>query len=234
MPSAPCATLSSPNTRPLVYSFPEAGTFAVSGTYRHGNDTVTASVQVRVVDFAFSGEAPACLVGRERPWTVTLPQGAVLEPDPTITLNVLGSTPITNNQSQITVSLLASTENGPHALVARLYEGGPILAATKPHPFWVRNAVDRYFWTVERYADSELWEVNALAKNVPASVQMQIKVFIGGVTFDDYTLERWITREAFNAVGEYNFRLFHPNSESSSTCHTFKLYQDGVLLGEAL
>jgi hypothetical protein len=47
-------TMRSPNTRPLIYSFPEAGTFTVSGTYTHGNDTETASIQVRVVDWAFT------------------------------------------------------------------------------------------------------------------------------------------------------------------------------------
>jgi hypothetical protein len=46
-------------------------------------------------------------------------------------------------------------------------------------------------------------------------------------------MERWVTNEDYDETGEYNFRLFHPNSVSSSVCHTFKVYQDGVLLGEA-
>jgi len=62
---------------------------------------------------------------------------------------------------------------------------------------------------------------------------MQIKVVIGGVTLDDYTLERWLTHEAYDEIGEYHFRLFHPNDKGGSTCHTFKLYQDGVFLGRA-
>ncbi|RKX47210.1 MAG: hypothetical protein DRP64_01675 [Verrucomicrobia bacterium] len=30
-----------------------------------------------------------------------------------------------------------------------------------------------------------------------------------------------------------SFRLFHPNDAGSSTCHIFKLYQDGVYIGKA-
>ncbi|MDF7802014.1 hypothetical protein P4C99_21235 [Pontiellaceae bacterium B1224] len=68
---------------------------------------------------------------------------------------------------------------------------------------------------------------------MPDSVEVQIKVIVGGVTLDDYTLERWLTNAAYNEIGEYNFRLFHPNAEQASTCHTFKLYQDGVFVGES-
>ncbi len=97
----------------------------------------------------------------------------------------------------------------------------------------MQNATEGYFWVVERYEDSELWEVNSVVKNLPDTVDMQIKVIIGGVTLDDYTLERWITNEAYDETGQYNFRLFHPNEIGASVCHTFKLYQDGAFLGEA-
>jgi hypothetical protein len=97
----------------------------------------------------------------------------------------------------------------------------------------VQNATEGYFWVVERFEDSELWEVNSVVKNLPESVDMQIKVFVAGVTLDDYTVERWVTGANYDEAGEYNFRLFHPNGLHSSVCHTFKVYQGGVLLGEA-
>jgi len=36
-----------------------------------------------------------------------------------------------------------------------------------------------------------------------------------------------------NAAGEYRFRMIHPNSIGASACHTIKMYQNGVYLGEA-
>jgi len=226
-------TVRSPNTRPLIYSFPEAGIYTVSGAYTHGNDTETASIQVRVVDWEFSGETPACMVGRTREWTVDFPEGATLETDESVELEVLEVAPITNNESQITVSLKASSANGDHTLVSRLYPGGPVLATTKLAPFWVQNASDGYFKIVERYEDSELWEINSIVKNLPDTVDLQIKVIIGGVTLDDYTLERWNTNEVYDETGQYNFRLLHPNNSNFSVCHTFKVYQGGVFVGEA-
>jgi hypothetical protein len=101
------------------------------------------------------------------------------------------------------------------------------------NPFWVQDAVDGYFWVVERYEDSELWEVEMVTKNVPDTVDIQIKIFVAGVTFDDYTLERWITNVDLDDIGEYSFRMFHPNSQSASVCHTVKLYQDEAFIGEA-
>jgi hypothetical protein len=129
--------------------------------------------------------------------------------------------------------LLANDTNGDHIILARLYDGGPILDSAQLDPFWIQNAVDGYFWTVETYEDSELWEIESVAKNIPDSVDIQIKVIIAGVTLDDYTLERWITNEAYDEIGEYSFRLFHPNDVDNSTCHSFKLYQDGELIGTA-
>ena len=226
-------SLSSPNTRPIPCAFDEAGTYVVSGEYTKGNQTMPASITVRVIDWAFPEESLACMVGRERLWTVDLPQGAVLETDDTVSLDIVSCTPITNNLSQITCSLTAKTVNGEHVAVARICPGGAILDSTQLNPFWVQNATDGYFWTVERFEDSELWEVNSVVKNLPDSVDMQIKVIVGGVTLDDYALERWITNAAYDETGEYNFRLFHPNEAKSSTCHTFKVYQNGVFLGEA-
>jgi hypothetical protein len=42
-----------------------------------------------------------------------------------------------------------------------------------------------------------------------------------------------VTNADYDEPGSYNFRLFHPNDKDGSTCHTFKLYQDGVLIGDA-
>ena len=47
------------------------------------------------------------------------------------------------------------------------------------------------------------------------------------------TIERWITSSDLNELGEYYFRMYHPNSVRASTCHYIKAYQDGVHLGEA-
>ena len=233
----------SPNTRPLVYHFPSAGTYTVSGQYTHGNDVVTATIHVQVVGGTFPEESPACLVGRTREWTFEgMDTNIVFEVDDTVEL--VEATPSSldpesgegtayTNAAPRTVSLRANDTNGEHVMLARLYENGPILDSTRLDTFWVQNATDGYFWTVERYEDSELWEVESIVKNLPDTVDLEIKVFIAGVTLDDYTLERWITNADYDEIGEYRFRLFHPNSVQTSACHSFKVYQNGQFIGEA-
>ncbi|WP_372794426.1 lectin-like protein [Pontiella sp.] len=221
-------TVRSPNTRPLIYQFPSGGSYTVTGEYTHGNDTVAASITVVAIDGSFPEENPACLVGKERTWSFEgMTTNVTFEVDETVELTELNTTNLTLK----TVALRATDTNGDHNLLARI-PGGAILDSTKLDAFWIQNAVDGYFWIVETYEDSELWEVRSVAKNVPASVDIQIKVIVGGVTFDDYTLERWVTNGDYSDIGEYNFRLFHPNGEGS-TCHTFRLYQDAEYIGKA-
>ena len=233
------------STRPLTYLFPSAGTYTVTGQYTHGNDTVTASIQVQAIDGSFPEENPACLVGRERSWHCPdLSSNLVFEADASVELEsgvedveIIETLPdgtlTTNNQQQTTVSLKANDTNGDHVMLARLYPNGPILDSARLDPFWIQNAVDGYVWTVERYEDSELWEVEMVTKQVPDSVDVQIKVIIAGVTLDDYTLARWLTNADLDEIGEYDIRLFHPNDEEHSVCHTIKVYQDEQFIGEA-
>jgi plastocyanin len=222
---------------PLVHTFNEAGTYTVSGTFSEWfGGSQSGEVTINVIGGTFPEESPACLVGRTREWSFEgMPSNMVYEVDHSVEMEFRScEAGITNQSSLVTkVALKATKTNGEHIMLARLYEGGPILASTKLSTFWVQNAVDGYFWTVERFDDSELWEVESIAKNLPDTVDLQIKVFVAGVTFDDYTLERWITNADYDELGEYKFRLFHPNDSQHSTCHTFKLYQNGQFIGEA-
>ncbi len=97
----------------------------------------------------------------------------------------------------------------------------------------MQGAVDTYVWVVERNPDSEVWENTMVTKRVPASVSIQISIFVGGVTFDDMALSRWVTVNDLDELGNYKFRLLHPNSIQTSTCHTIRMYQGGVYVGEA-
>ena len=214
---------------PVIHVFDTPGAYAVSGTYESGsNNTIT----VTVVGAAFTAETPACLLGRARSWTwAGLSSNAVVEADATVAL--------TRNGTALGITM--SKVNWNHYLVARLSTlsggeggaGGPVLARAKLNGFWIQAAVDSYLWVVEEYPDSALWQQELVAKAVPADVDIQLHIFVGGVTFDDLSIERWITATDLNELGEYNFRMIRPNSVRTSACHTIRAYQNGVYLGEA-
>jgi hypothetical protein len=213
---------------PLVHAFETPGTYAVSGAHESGsNNTIT----VTVVGAALPAQTPACMLGRSRTWTCPdLPDAASVEADTTVSLTRNGTT----------FGITMSKVNWDHYLVARLpapsVEGGqtgPILANKKLNGFWIQAAVDSYLWVVEEYPDSALWQQEVVARAVPSDVDIQLSIFVGGVTFDDLTVVRWITAADLNELGEYSFRMLRPNSVGTSTCHTIKAYQDGEFIGDA-
>ena len=81
----------------------------------------------------------------------------------------------------------------------------------------MERAADGYFGFVESYEDSQLWEMDAIECNLPDTdtVEMRIKGIVGGVMFDDYTLERWITQAKHTKGSEFskgmNLKLVHVN-----------------------
>jgi autotransporter-associated beta strand protein len=208
---------------PVICVFTHGGKYTLTGIH-DAEVCQTNSITVTVMDGAFPSEPPACMIGASRNWVCTnMPVDVALESDPSVTLNW-------TNQ---TATLRMSAINEDHYLVSRLYPNGPILASTRLDGFWVQGAVDTYVWVVERYPDSQVWANTMVTKRVPPTVSIQIHIFAAGVTFDDMTMDRWLLVQDLGATGDYTFRMIHPNSVTSSTCHTIKAYQGGEFIGEA-
>jgi len=188
-------------------------------------DAVSGTLLVTVVEAAFPTNSPACMIGKTRTWQCpNIPAEAVLESDNTVSLG--------GTLTELTIRM--SKINRDHHIIARLGANGPILAKQKLNGFWVQAAVDGYVQVIERYEDSQVWEQNMVTKLLPDNVDIEISIFIGGVTFaDDMTTTRWITSDDLNEIGEYSFQLIHPNSVGASTCHRIKVYENGTYLGEA-
>jgi hypothetical protein len=206
---------------PVICGFPQGGTYVVKGIY---DGLLTNQITVTVVAGSFPSEAPACLIGATRNWSCTnMTVGAVLESDASVEIG----------WSNRVASLRMNAVIEDHYMVARAYTNGPILASSRLDGFWVQGAVDSYVWVVERYPDSQVLENTMVTKRVPASVSIQINIFVAGVTFDDMALSRWVTVNDLDELGSYKFRLLRPNSAQTSTCHTIRMYQGGVFIGEA-
>ena len=208
---------------PVIVEFPEAGTYTVIGTF--APSTISGSLLVTVIEAAFPTNAPACMIGKTRTWqTPDIPAEAVLQGDSTVILGGTLTAP-TIHMSKI---------NRDHGIIARLGANGPIIAKQKLNGFWIQGAVDGYVQVIERFEDSQVWEQNMVTKLLPDNVDIEISIFIGGVTFaDDLTTTRWITSVDLNEIGEYSFQLIHPNSVKASVCHRIKAYANGIYLGEA-
>jgi hypothetical protein len=212
---------------PAAVAFTAPGEYWVEAVWTDGEGNAVAAepLAVTVVSASFPAVPAACLLGVARTWDCPeLPDGVRVESDARVAV----SRPAPGR-----LSLRVSDTREDHVLVARTHAGGPILDAVRLDPFWVQAAADGEFWIIERYESSQLWECPIVTMNVPPTVDILLKVYVGGVVFDDFTVERWIALADLDAAGEYKLRLIHPNSVTSSACHTVKLYQDGALVGEA-
>jgi hypothetical protein len=210
---------------PVVHQFSTPGQYTVCGTYAGAQ---TRCIVVTVIGGGFPSVSPAVLLAARRTWTCPdLPAEAVLESDSTVQL------------SRFSTGVYVTMRNvsAEHYVVARLPAGaggapGAVLDSAKLNGFWVRGGADALSFVVERHATYEVWENVLLAKNLPPDVNLHINIFISGVTFIEGGTFRIINSSHFNSVGEYRFRLIHPNSVNASTCHTVTMYQNGYI-GEA-
>jgi hypothetical protein len=215
---------SGPYNRSVPHRFDAAGLYTVLGGFT--NNTVTnGQLTVKVVDAAFNGD-PACMIGVERSWDCPrLPPEVVIEHD-----GGLGVTSTNLPGGGVRFHLTTGTDD-PLYMVARLGANGPIMdnakvegiVATQP-PYWR---------VVQSFADgSRLVEARLYLGNIPADLTVEFHIFVGGVTFDDGTIDRTITAVDFNEFGEYVYYMLQSADTLTSTCHSTLIYQEGAYIGD--
>ena len=185
---------------------------------------LTRALAVNVYGGSLPPEEPACMLGRQRLWECPgLTPGVKLQAGSGVSLSWSGT------NAAVTVSRMYAE----HFIVARAGAGGPVLDSRRVNQFWVQAAVDSMLRIVEKRADTQLWEQRMVCLNLPVTVTLEVRIFVGGVTFEDLSLVKTMDSAAIGDAGDVRFRMIRSNSISSSTCHTIKAYQDGILVGEA-
>jgi hypothetical protein len=217
---------------PAIFAFTNAGTYTITGTWTPANgNPVTRTLTVNVLSGGFPTNPAACLVNVTRPWTCTnLPSAAVMDVGDTNKVIVTQQTLTQGRKLTVTTR----EPYFPRYILARAGTGGPILASQKIEPFSLRAAMDGFFWVAQVYPDGrQLWYDDIIAARVPVTVNMELRVIVGGVTFDDLTVVRWITRANLTLLDEYSIGLIRGPQVTTSSCHSLKAYQNGEYVGEA-
>ncbi len=71
-----------------------------------------------------------------------------------------------------------------------------------------------------------------LSPFAPDDIEVQIQVFVSGVTFEDGTTVKTLTKSDFNALGHYQLVLLKDEERLGSICHRIKVYQNGEFVGQ--
>jgi len=220
------ATYSTTVDSPAIHIFINTGTFTVNAEHNDGTVT-TGSITVKVVDCPTPASPIAAWRDKNRLWMWSaFPQEAVLDATPPLNVSVVGEM----GGARI-LSITASHSDTDEYILARLGDGGPILSSARVETFWLHVPFDA-FWHDENYPDgTEIFRERLMAWNLPSTVTVQLRIFVGGVTFDDGTIIKNITASDFDDLEEYEHQIIKSASCYTGPCHYIRVYQEGVLLG---
>ena len=208
---------------PVVYTFSEPGDYVIEGTYLHPNgQQYSGTLEVSVRGFAFPGH-PLAYVGRQRDWEGGDGNGPAFEADPRLRLEAVSGGETLRFDSD---------NNAFMTLAARTSPEGPILDSVEVESFRLFSSWETYARVVDTLPDgTKVVEMMMILSPVPEDVRVRLEIFVGGILFDDGTLERWLEPEDFDELGQVTFRFIMPEEAITSVCHRTYVYQDDVLIG---
>jgi hypothetical protein len=216
------------NTRnSFAHKFEVAGDYTVSATYTPagGGDPVTGSISVKVVSSYFS-YIPVALLNESRDWAnPNIADEA--ETDADTYLNLFEA-PITSGGRTFDITV---TENKTGYVVARLGEDGPIMDSKVVEVMEIEFLPTYTTQVIEEFPDGTMLVENYIALSyVPEGLMIYLKIFVAGYTFEDGTIEKWLTADDFDEFGVCKYRLIKSPEARTGVCHNVSIYQDGILL----
>lgn len=175
------------------------------------------------------GDDLVAWVGKPRVWKTAEFEkaGVVLDPDPRMQI-----TP-GNEGLKEGFSLIIDEAESRHAL-ARLGPAGPILDSATISGFRLLSGLETNFQITETYPDgTDAIEMGVVMSPVLPAVQVEIKLIVGGVVFEDGTVLKKLAAADFDSLGEATVRFLRPKTARTSACHSLIAWQGGQSLGDA-
>jgi hypothetical protein len=214
----------------MAYQFPDTGVFTVKGTYTSPQGSPqSGSITVNVVEHSFAQD-PACWVGKQRAWDLSsVAAEVVLDADSRLFAEQIAA--LAHNGVRLS---LLTDQAGPRRLISRLGDGGPVLSSAKANGFRVFATPDTYNEVIETYPDgSQLVETMVILSPVLPDLKVRIRVIVGGVTFEDGTTHKVLSKKDFDTLGQHKLRFILPQSVQTANCHSLKVIQGGTaVVGE--
>lgn len=216
---------------PAPTLFDTAGDFTLNGTHTADDGTVTeATLEVKVLEYSFNSDSPVCWADRTRTWDAPkTPEGVTLSTDSRVADFSLQPTQ-PENATRVDLAL---SDNDDKTVLARVGEEGAILDSAIIRGTAVFSANKTYVRRIETYEDgTKVYEMLIVASPPRDDVTVNLHIFVSGVIFEDGTIDKTLTSSDFDAAGMTKVRFIYPPEATTSTCHTLKLYQNGLYIGK--
>ncbi|HCE46849.1 MAG TPA: hypothetical protein DET40_25155 [Lentisphaeria bacterium] len=218
-------TLTTVSETPVPYKFENTGDIQISATFTPDNNdpATTDSLNVKVVSSSFNGN-PVCFFNEPRLWdNPGLDDLSVVKYDRNVNLFESDLNPGRRLD-------IRAVQNAPGYVVARLGQDGPIISNAS---IKIMSAEATYssLAVIQTFTDgSVLVQSQISLSSVPPDFKVYLKIFVGGITFDDGTIERWVYASDFDEYGVYKYNMIRAPGATTGMCHNIKFYQDNTLL----
>lgn len=216
----------------FVQTFNTTGIFIVSGQI---DGALTESVTVTVIDASFD-EAIACQINYEREKLVSL-SGADVEAL-TFTSSFDDNLSVKLNRwtsAGLIIDIMPLDICIDHAAIRINGENGPILDIREIEEFTFQTQATEYIGVVDEFEDGSLVvESNLEIWPKLTGLTIDMKIHTSGLTFEDGTTLKTVTSESFSldTPAELPYQMIMNPNLGTGTCHSFKVYQNNVLIGE--
>jgi hypothetical protein len=201
----------------------------VAATYTAASGaTQSGSVTVNVVQQNLPNVQPAAWTGMQRNlFLASLAPETVLQADPRLSSTLIGTN--ANGQAGLT---LATAQNEPLSLVARLGTNGPVLDSVQVMGFDLWSGDQTHTKVEQVYPDgSQLVAMPIVVSPVNTNVTYVLDIIVSGVIFDDGTTQMTLTAADFDALGQTVVRFIRPASVRTSVCNSIRAYQGSYQVG---
>ena len=208
---------------PVEHAFAQAGEYVVTAM----TDSATYTMEVAVLE-ADLGESFDLLQGKARSWVPPVLSGtAEVYMDETL---LIEETTVAGGTRSFE---LTATGTEPVKLAARLPGDGAVLDHLALEAFRLASNQETRIEVTDYYDDgAALVEVDFVLSEIPEDLQVVVRIFAGGITFDDGSIEKILTAADFDSVGRTTLKFIMPFESVGSVCHRIFVYSGDELLGQ--
>ena len=218
-------------TQPAVHAFSRAGVYTVTGVFTETNKSPVASgaFTVEVIEAAFASDPVVGLNNTPITWDNPLIfDNVLLEIDQGLLL--VKKADLAGGGTRFS---LADSNVADSYIVARLGEGGPVLGHATVHSLRAATVSDTAMDLLQAYSDgSILYGVPVIVNRLTDDTAVKISITTQGVTFDDGTIVKTLTKADFDEYGRIYLKFIYPAGVSGSICHVVQVYEGATYLGQ--
>lgn len=216
--------------QPVAHTFDQAGTYTINATYTDGSASavVADAFTVEVIEAVFASDPIAGLNNTPVTWDNPLIfDNVLLEVDHGVLLAKQSDLPAGGIRFVITTANVADSY-----IIARLGENGPVFGHATVRSVRVATISDTAIELVQVYPDgSQLISVPVVVNNLTDHTRVEVEIFIQGVTFEDGTIVKTLTKTHFDQYGRAFLKFIYPPGLDGSICHRVHVYEGKTYLG---